>query len=116
MQKIEIQLRDSQNKPINIADTKVLVKSPKKLINIGLIGEKIIKSKENAIQKIWQEKGLFNFENGKITFYFYPTTTAGKDVISIEIPGMQPIIINVEILPAPAYKVNMKSEPQSIQS
>ena len=115
MQKVEIQLRDPQNRPINVIDAKVFVKSPKKLANIGLTGEKVLINKDNAIQRVRLERGIFEFENGKVTFYFYPTTTAGKDVISIEIPGLNPIIINIEIFPAPAYKLNMKSEPQSIQ-
>ena len=77
MQKIEIELKNPQNQIIEIVDTKILVRSPKDYVNIGLIKEKIVTRAEVELpQTTFDYKGIFEFEDGKILFYFYPNTTA----------------------------------------
>jgi hypothetical protein len=114
LQKVQLQIRDSKNQVIKV-QSQVQVTSSNNLLHIGEISEKTVtKSGKNLIQKSFRKKGLFTLEDGQLSFFFYPGTVAGKETLRINIPGLQPLLIHIEILPAPAQSVEIQLAQETL--
>ncbi|MDR0607411.1 MAG: hypothetical protein LBG52_03475 [Candidatus Peribacteria bacterium] len=101
-QKIELFIRNSQGQNINI-DTSVSIKTNNGLLNIGTLEGKKFK-----------KRSTHTLSEGQLTFYYYPTNTAGKELLTIQIPGLAPLTINFDIKPAIAQVVEMQINQENL--
>ena len=102
--KIQIQIQDKYgNKLTTIAN----IRSKNNLLNPGILVEKTTK---NISQTLFRNVNEFMIKDGKLEVYLYPNFKAGDDILTINIPGIDPIILAMTINPGTANKVILTLE------
>jgi hypothetical protein len=102
-QKVELFIKNTQGQNINI-DTNVSIKTQNSLLSIGILDGKTFK-----------KRNTHTLSGGQLTFYYYPTNIAGKEILTIQIPGIDPLAINFDIKPASAQVVEMQIQQENIK-
>jgi hypothetical protein len=102
-QKVELFIKNAQGQNINI-DTNVSIKTQNNLLNIGILDNKKFKKRSTHI-----------LSGGQLTFYYYPTNVAGKETLTLQVPGLDPLTINFDIQPAIAQVVEMQIQQENLK-
>ena len=107
LQKLDIDLKDLKDRSIDI-DSQVIVTSQNGLVVVGQL------QKDDKGNDILFETSKNYMQDGHVTVYYYPTTVAWNDVISIDIPWLESRKINLEVLPAQLANVLLVPEKDTI--
>ncbi|MDR0860797.1 MAG: hypothetical protein LBO09_07705 [Candidatus Peribacteria bacterium] len=102
-QKVDLFIKNPQGQNINI-DTEVSLKTKNKLVDIGILADTTFK-----------KRSTLTLSGGQLSFWYRPTNVAGKEELSIQIPGLDPLTINIEIKPAPAQVVEMQINQEKLK-
>jgi hypothetical protein len=101
--KISIALKDKNN---NALDNVLTVTSKNNLLTPGYIQERAIElSGQNKVQRVFQPQSNVMVSDGKADIRLYPTLKAGKEELVLQMPGLDPITIIVNVYPGSAQKV-----------
>mgnify|MGYP002853791363 CR=1 FL=1 len=100
LHKVDIAIKDMWWKVIDV-DSQIIVTSQNWLVRIWQV------QKQEGWDNIFFETSKHYMSWGEVTLYYYPTTAAWDDIINIDIPWLDSRIINLEVLPAPAYWVQI---------
>ena len=109
LQKIEVAIMDSQWKIADI-NGQVLVKSQKWLIKVWQV------NKQGNWNSVFSEVSKISMKSWYALIYFYPTTVAGDDRITIDIPWLDTRVINFSIKPGDSRNImlNLANEYVSL--
>ncbi|MDR2540432.1 MAG: Ig-like domain-containing protein [Candidatus Peribacteria bacterium] len=102
-QKVDLFIKNPEGQNINI-DTEVSIKAKNKLVDIGILEDKNFK-----------KRSTLTLSGGQLSFWYRPTNVAGNEEVSIQIPGLTPFTIKLEIKPAPAQIVEMQISQENIK-
>ena len=97
LQQLDIEIEDLKWWGVVDVDNQVLVTSQNWLVYIWQV------QKDENWNEIFFETSKSYISEGKATIYYYPSTVAWEDVISIDIPWLETRKINLSVKPAPLH-------------
>jgi hypothetical protein len=103
LQRLDIDIKDSKWNIVDV-DSQISITSMNWLLVIWGV------NKQENWEYVFSESSKDYIESGHITLYYYPTTVAGDDIISIDIPWISTRTIRYSVLPGKFHDIKIALE------